>query len=140
LIRFYFVEIELDGSNMNAYKTRLISWIAALAVLMSALAPSISQALPLSQNGKGFVAEICTTSGPKLTQVIGDEDSSSSPVTMEGHCPYCVVSSLYLLPVTVTPEFYAPTQYARQSLSSYHSPQSSFSWLSLPSRAPPALS
>jgi Protein of unknown function (DUF2946) len=118
---------------------KLISWIATLAILMSALAPSISQALSLSENGKGFVAEICSTGGAKLTQVIDDENSSSSSATMEGHCPYCVVSSLYLLPATIALEFYAPTRYVRQSLFSYQAPQPLFPWLSLPSRAPPVL-
>jgi len=125
---------------MTKQNRKLISWLATLAILMSALAPSISQALSVSQAGKGFVAEICTTSGTKLNQVIGDEDSSSKPAAMEGHCPYCVVSSLYLLPTTVALEFHAPTQYVRQSLSSYQSYRPLFSWLSLPSRAPPVLS
>jgi Protein of unknown function (DUF2946) len=119
---------------------RLISWIATLAILMSALAPSISQALSLSQAGKGFVAEICTTTGNKIAQVIGDEDSTSSPAAMEGHCPYCVVSPLYLLPSASALEFHAPSRYVGQSLSSYRSPEPLFSWLSLPSRAPPVLS
>jgi Protein of unknown function (DUF2946) len=125
---------------VHSTNRKLVHWIAALAVLMSALAPSISQALSLSQSGKGFVAEICTTSGAKLTQVIDDEDSSSSSATMEGHCPYCVVSSLYLLPETVALKFHASAQYARQPLFLYQSPQPLFSWLSLPSRAPPVLS
>jgi Protein of unknown function (DUF2946) len=124
----------------NSKNSKLISWIATLAILMSALAPSISQALSLSQSGKGFVAEICTTSGAKLTQVVDDEDSSPSSAKMEGHCPYCVVSSLYLLLTASGLEFRTPGHYLKQSLSSYHSPQSLFSWLSLPSRAPPALS
>ena len=121
-------------------RSKFISWIATLAILMSALAPSISQALSLSQTGKGFVAEICTASGAKIIQVVDDEDSSSNPVAMEEHCPYCVVSPLYLLPTTTALEFRAPNQYVKQSLSSYRAPQPLFSWLSLPSRAPPALS
>jgi len=125
---------------MIFHKNRLIHWVAAVAIAMSALAPSISQALSLSKAGKGFVAEICTSSGTKISQVIGEEDSSSSSAAMEGHCPYCVVSSLYLLPVTVALEFHAPAQYVRHFLPSYASPQPLFSWLSLPSRAPPVLS
>jgi hypothetical protein len=124
----------------NSKNSKLISWIATFAILMSALAPSISQALSVSQTGKGFVAEICTTSGTKITQVIDDEKSSSSPIAMEGHCPYCVVSPLYFLPATTALEFHTPSQYVRQSLSSYQSYGPLFSWLSLPSRAPPVLS
>lgn len=120
--------------------SKLISWVATLAILMGLVAPSISQALSLSQTGKGFVTEICTTNGTKLIQAIDDDDSSSNPVAMEEHCPYCVVSPLYLLPTTTALEFRAPNQYVKQSLSSYRAPQPLFPWLSLPSRAPPALS
>jgi Protein of unknown function (DUF2946) len=117
-------------------RSKLISWIATLAILMSALAPTISHALSLSKASKGFVAEICTTSGIKLAQAI-DEDSSPSPSAAEGHCPYCVVSPLYLLPNATAIEFHAPGCYTKQSLFSYESPRLLFSWLSLPSRSPP---
>jgi Protein of unknown function (DUF2946) len=125
---------------MNKRANKLIHWIAALAILMSALAPSISQAFSFSKSDTGFVAEICTTSGTKITQAIDDEGPSSSSATMQGHCPYCVVSPLYLLQTATAPEFYASERYVKQSLSSYRAPPPLFSWLSLPSRAPPVLS
>ena len=125
---------------MNKLPNKLVHWIAALAILMSALAPSISQAFSISKSDTGFVAEICTTSGSKFTQTIEDEDSSSNSATMQGHCPYCVVSPLYLFQATITPEFYASELYAKQSLSTYLTPQPIFTWLRLPSRAPPLIS
>lgn len=115
---------------------KFVHWIAALAILLSTLAPAVSQALSLVRNGQGFVVEICTTSGTKMTQVIGDEESSSSPA-MGSHCPYCLVQPIYLLPSIGTFEFLAPQSYITQSLSTYQAPQILSAWVRLPSRAPP---
>ena len=118
---------------------KLVHWIAALAILLGALAPAVSQALSLASNGQGFVVEICTTSGTKMTQVIGDEESSSSPA-MGSHCPYCAVQPIYLLPSISAFEFAAPQGYIAQSSSSYQAPQILSAWVMLPSRAPPTQS
>ena len=115
---------------------KFIHWIAALAILLGALAPAISQALSLASNGQGFVVEICTTSGTKMTQVIGEEQSSSSPA-MGSHCPYCVVQPIYLLPGISVFEFSAPQTYVAQALLAYQAPQILSAWVRLPSRAPP---
>ena len=48
---------------MNFHKHRLIHWIAAFAIAMSALAPAISQAASLAQHGQGFAMEICSADG-----------------------------------------------------------------------------
>lgn len=122
---------------MNLIKRRkLVHWIAALAILMSALAPAVSQALSLANNGQGFVVEICSTNGSKMTQVIGDEDSSSS-LAMGSHCPYCVVQPLYLLPSISAFEFAPPQNYEAQFQFGYQAPQILSAWVKLPSRAPP---
>ena len=122
---------------MHCIKHRkLVHWMAALAILLGALAPAVSQALSLASNGQGFVVEICTTSGTKMTQVIGDEESSSSPA-MGSHCPYCVVQPIYLLPSISAFEFVAPQSYVTRSLSTYQAPQILSAWVRLPSRAPP---
>lgn len=115
---------------------KFIHWIAALAILLGALAPAVSQALSLASNGQGFVVEICTTSGTKMTQVIGEEQSSSSPA-MGSHCPYCVVQPIYLLPGISVFEFSAPQAYVAQALLAYQAPQILSAWVTLPSRAPP---
>lgn len=118
---------------------KLIHWIAALAILLGALAPMVSQALSVSQNGKGFVVEICSANGSKMTQVIGD-DESSAPAVMDGHCPYCVVQPIYLLPSFCAFEFATPQSYSASSLASYQTLQIQSAWVRLPSRAPPAKS
>ena len=122
---------------MYLFKHRkLVHWIAALAILLGALAPAVSQALSLANSGQGFVVEICSSNGSKMTQVIGDEETSSSPA-MGSHCPYCVVQPIYLLPSISAFEFVAPQGYVAQSPSSYQAPQIISAWVKLPSRAPP---
>ncbi len=115
---------------------KLVHWIAALAILLGALAPAVSQALSLANSGQGFVVEICSSNGSKMTQVIGDDETSSSLV-MGSHCPYCVVQPIYLLPSTSAFEFVALKSYATQSQSTYQAPQILSAWVKLPSRAPP---
>jgi hypothetical protein len=123
---------------MNLFKHRkFIHWIAALAILMGALAPAVSQALSLANNGQGFVVEVCSSNGSKMTQVIGDDETSSSPA-LGSHCPYCLVQPIYLLPSISAFEFTDPRSYVVRSLSSYQAPQILSAWVRLPSRAPPA--
>ena len=123
---------------MNLFKHRkFIHWIAALAILMGALAPAVFRALSLANNGQGFVVEVCSSNGSKMTQVIGDDETSSS-LAMGNHCPYCVVQPIYLLPSISAFEFTAPQSYVVRSLSSYQAPQILSAWVRLPSRAPPA--
>ena len=118
---------------------KLVHWIAALAILLGALAPAVSQALSLVSNGQGFVVEICSANGTKMTQVIGD-DESSPPPAMGSHCPYCVVQPIYLLPSISVFEFVAPLSYTAQAQFSYQAPQILSAWVKLPSRAPPSQS
>ena len=118
---------------------KLIHWIAALAILVSALAPAVSQALSLASNGQGFVVEICTTNGTKMTQVIGDEEPAPT-VGMNGQCPYCVIQPLYFLPEVHVYEFVAPQSYGALDARAYQAPTLSSSWLILPTRAPPSQS
>ena len=118
---------------------KFVHWIAALAILLGALAPAVSQALSLANSGQGFVVEICSSNGNKMTQVIGDDETSSSPA-MGSHCPYCVVQPIYLLPSISAFEFVAPQGHIAQSSSSYQAPQILSAWVMLPSRAPPTQS
>ncbi len=118
---------------------KLVHWIAALAILLGALAPAVSQALSLANNGQGFVVEICSSNGSKMTQVIGDDETSSSPA-MGSHCPYCVVQPIYLLLSISAFDFAAPQSYVAQSSRLYQAPQILFAWVKLPSRAPPTQS
>jgi hypothetical protein len=58
---------------MNFHKNRLIHWIAAIAIAMSALAPAMSQAVSLAQGGHGFAMEICAVDGSKMQITVQTE-------------------------------------------------------------------
>jgi hypothetical protein len=116
------------------------AWIACLAILFSALAPSVSQALAASSSTLHQI-EICTSAGIKL--VSGDDDSlkktsSDSALKKSQHCPYCSShsASCGLLPQSAAGfalvdghDLYPPLFYS--------APQPLFSWATANPRAPP---
>ena len=109
-----------------------------LAVLMSSLAPTVSQAVSLAQNGQGISMEICTTTGVKMTQVIdvADADESAQAAVQ---CPLCLVHGNYALPLNHELSFAKPENNSIYPQLFYQSPKPLFAWVALPSRAPPAL-
>lgn len=125
-------------------KRHLAHWIAIIAVLMSSVAPTVSQAVSLAQHGQGISIEICTTTGVKMTQVIdasianvaSDADESSQA---NGDCPLCVVHGSYVLPLNHELSFAKPVNSNIYPQLFYQSPKPLFAWVALPSRAPPSL-
>jgi hypothetical protein len=125
-------------------KRHLAHWIAIIAVLMSSVAPTVSQAVSLAQHGQGISIEICTTAGVKMTQVIdasianvaSDADESSQA---NGDCPLCVVHGSYVLPLNHELSFAKPVNSNIYPQLFYQSPKPLFAWVALPSRAPPSL-
>ena len=121
---------------MNFSKNRLIHWIAAFAIAMSALAPAVSQAVSLAKHGQGFAMEICSVDGSKMQiDVQGDDQEAADQIQP---CPYCLVHA------AITPQFSAsPTFEAPQTLDLfpqlfYQSPKPLSVWVTPPSAAPPA--
>ncbi len=122
----------------NLIKRKFIHLIAILAVLTGSLAPSISQAISVVQDGKCLAVEVCTTTGVKMTVVIADQDSAETKKATE-HCPYCVMHGAYALPVNTELSFAQPEAHQLYPQLFYQSPKPLFAWVSLPSRAPPSL-
>jgi Protein of unknown function (DUF2946) len=120
---------------MNFRKNRLIHWIAALAIAMSALAPAVSQAVSLAKHGQGFAMEICSADGTKAQINVQGEDQADRAEVKP--CPYCIAHT------AVTPAFNtALTFQAPQTLSLlpqlfYQSPKPLAVWVTPPSAAPP---
>jgi hypothetical protein len=80
----------MSGMRFRRTTRVLTSWMAVLAILMAALAPSISHALE-SKNGPSWV-EICTSVGAKWVNAggdAGDEAPSFPGAHPQEHCPYC---------------------------------------------------
>jgi hypothetical protein len=125
----------------NLFKRHSSHWIAVFAILMSTLAPTVSQAVSLAQNGQGISIEVCTTTSVKMTQVIDVNDviNNDKSTKANGHCPLCVVHGNFVLPLNYELRFAKPVNSNIYPQLFYQSPKPLFSWISLPSRAPPSL-
>ena len=121
---------------MNFHKNRLIHWIAAFAIAMSALAPAISQAVSLAQGGHGFEMEICAVDGSKIQMNIQtegqlDQAGQSQP------CPYCLAQNSITPAFNTNLKFGAPQSFAFLPQLFYQSPKPLTVWVTPPSAAPP---
>jgi hypothetical protein len=121
---------------MKLRHRKFIHLIAALAILMGALAPAVSQAVSLAKGGQGFVMEICSADGAKMQiQARGDEQTNESGSMQP--CPYCVVHT------SITPSFnnnlifQAPQTLTLLPQLFYQSPKPLAVWVTPPSAAPP---
>jgi len=122
---------------MNFRKNRLIHWIAALAIAMSALAPAVSQAVSLAKHGQGFAMEICAADGTKSQVNVQDEDQSELADSMQP-CSYCVTHDDVAPVLNTSFNFQAPHIFALFPKLFYQSPKPLAVWFAPPSTAPPS--
>ena len=120
---------------MNSRKNRLIHWIAALAIAMSALGPAVSQAVSLAKHGQGFVMEVCSADGNKLQINIQSEDQAGRAEVQP--CPYCVAHTAITPAFNTNLTFQAPQTLALLPQLFYQSPKPLAVWVTPPSAAPP---
>jgi len=120
---------------------RIWTWVAALAILWIALAPTISHAVQ-GRSGDLWV-EICSSLGSKVVSVadLDDQQPVQPPSllhTLE-HCPYCALQSGPAAPpaaaakVVLLPLHFAPPRLFLAAPYTLHA------WLRAPSRAPPSI-
>ena len=120
----------------------LTSWIAVLAILMAALAPSISHALN-AKAGASWI-EICTSVGAKWVQPEGsasDQAPASGVAHLLEHCPYCslhgnaiaIPAAPAVLELTISPSDLIPSAFLA-------APRTLHAWVSAQPRAPPQFS
>lgn len=129
--------------GMTLFTRRFAAWIACFAILLAALAPSISQAVANAkqESGSGW-AEICSVAGIRFVQVddgAADGKSEGKAMQME-HCAFCSThaGSVGLPPSPVLPLPVASGTAIFPALY-YQSPSPLFIWSTAQSRAPPAL-
>ena len=120
---------------MNFHKNRLIHWIAALAIAMSALAPAVSQAVSFAKHGQGFAMEICTVDGSKMQIDVQVDDQDLASQTQP--CPYCVTHHFVTPAFNTNLTFEAPISLALLPKLFYQSPKPLAVWVTPPSAAPP---
>jgi hypothetical protein len=121
---------------MNFHKNRLIHWIAAAAIAMSALAPAVSQAVSFAQHGQGFAMEICSVDGSKM-QIDVQTDDQDLANQMQP-CPYCVAHNPFTPAFNASLTFATPISFALLPKLLYQSPKPLNVWVTPPSAAPPA--
>ena len=122
---------------MNFYKNRLIHWIAAFAIAMSALAPAVSQAVSIAKGGHGFAMEICAMDGSKM-QITVELEQQTEQSAQAQPCPYCLAQTAITPAFNTNLKFGAPQSFAFLPQLFYQSPKPLAVWVTPPSAAPPA--
>ncbi len=125
---------------MRAARRAVTSWIAILAVLMTALAPAISHAI--GARGPVTWTEICTSVGAKRVLLDVDPGSGKSvpgASHLLEHCPYCALHADGF-PVPPTLPSVAPPALLGELLppAFLHADETLSVWSSAQPRAPPA--
>ena len=130
-------------------RKRLQIWIACFAILLNALAPSISHALS-SMAGPSNMIEICSASGTKWVsndvasgvsgqQAAPEQPSTDSPLHHLEHCPFCIThAGTFALPAASTTLLAIEGGHDLFPALFYHSPSPLFSWSAARPRGPPA--
>jgi hypothetical protein len=120
---------------MNFHKNRLVHWIAAIAIAMSALAPAISQAASLAKHGQGFAMEICSADGNQMQISVQTDEKEVADQAQP--CPYCVAQNSIAPAFNTNLTFQAPQTLALLPALFYQSPKPLAVWVTPPSAAPP---
>jgi hypothetical protein len=120
---------------MNLHKNRLVHWIAAIAIAMSALAPTMSQAVSLAQHGQGFVMEICSADGNAMQMNVQTDQQEVADQAQ--HCPDCVAQNIITPAFNTSLTFEAPQALSLLPALFYQSPKPLAVWVTPPSAAPP---
>lgn len=131
------------GAMRASRKIRqLHTWLACLAILLNALAPSISHALD-SFNGRSAAwVEICSLDGTRFVTVAADQAPSSGDqpqAKVAQHCPFCAShAGNFALPAPSLAALAADPGTTIAPFLFYRAPQPLFAWAAANPRAPPA--
>ncbi len=68
-----------------------VHWIACFAILLNALAPSVSQAVAWATGEPTGWTQICSLAGSRWVPVTGDADLPAPPAGAGEQCPFCAV-------------------------------------------------
>jgi hypothetical protein len=115
-------------------------WVALLAILFSALAPTVSRAVAASY-GTPDTVEICTAYGYKVVKrAAGGEQAPASSTAGMDHCAFCAIDGTahalphnpsMTLPSSSGRDIYPPLFYA--------APHALHAWSAANPRAPPRI-
>ena len=130
--------------NMTKSMHRLSARIALFAILLAALAPSISHAIASAKGVPNGWMEVCTVEGAKLVQVDAGKPAAPAPVEKSlhfEHCPFCIGHAVALgIPSTNHIELPVAAGTSVVPVLFYQASHPLFAWTAAQPRAPPALS
>lgn len=122
-------------------RRRFAAWLAIVALLLGALAPTLAQAR-MGGSDRADWLEICTTTGMVWVQADTGEvaqktDGQPAGSDASPHCPWCTLhgGASGLPPVQAAAVLPAPL--AEQSPAFYRTPLTGTVWATARSRAPP---
>lgn len=115
---------------------QLLAWIACFAILLSALAPTISNMVFANRGSLASLGQICRE---ESAQSFGKADTKIKANSKGEHCPFCLAQSMTGLPsAPVLPDLGVTVSIVPPLFLSSRQPL--FVWLSGQARAPPTIS
>ncbi|MDP3813042.1 MAG: DUF2946 domain-containing protein [Hydrogenophaga sp.] len=122
---------------------RFAAWLAMLAMVCSALAPTVAQAVVASQGGAGWV-QVCSASGMVWVQASTFDRADGETLVNAGesmadasrHCPWCNLHGATGLPPASLPQPALSPQAEPPRTQAPWAAPATF-WPAAPSRAPP---
>jgi hypothetical protein len=123
----------------SVLRQRVSAWIATLAILLAALAPTISQAA-YHVSGDASWLEVCTAYGMQRVAVGEDPPSPDDAAgLLAEHCSYCSFhSGCAALTSRAVARAVSPDARAAVTARSVHIPRPLLAWAASRPRAPPA--
>lgn len=133
--------------GINRTLRALTAWIASFAVLLVALAPSLSYALTSQSGTLSEWIEICTSSGIKRVEVELTAEQAIESLLIAKHdqhfedCPFCRTQGDTFGPAPASMVVMPSAQASSlQPTLFYQAPRPLFIWTPAQSRAPPTYS
>jgi hypothetical protein len=129
---------------MNRITRHVAAWIACFAILLAALAPSVSLALSVAHDSGASWVEVCSAQGSKFVKVDGKQSGTPwapAKAMQAEHCPFCLTHAGSMgLPPAAGFLLSLPNGTPMRPTLYFQSPRPLFIWAAPQSRAPPALS
>jgi hypothetical protein len=126
---------------MRTATRRFAAWVALLAVLFGAAAPTFARAMAAWQGDNAAWTEICTSAGMvRIAVPAGDapEGSGNGGIAVDGDCPYCLMQACSpALPGAARLALPAAEPFRPLPELAYRSPRPLFAWATAQPRAPP---
>lgn len=117
---------------------RFAAWLAMLAMLLGALAPTVAQAVVASQGGPGWV-QVCSASGMVWMQAeaLDGETDGKALTDAARHCPWCSLQGSAGLPPAQWRQTHPLVDHAGRPQTPIRSATPATPWPTALSRAPP---